>query len=166
MSSYIFQPLFLWIWLLCSSWIPLGFGCLESERSALLLLKDSINEGGGSYLPSWKGGDCCRWVGVKCNSKTGAVRELALNATRQAELGYWYSNLTLFASLKELQRLHLSSNWLVLEGILIIAYHPKDHKLLQLTSYLCFNLYENSKSPSQFYTKKKYGSTPNHYVMV
>lgn len=130
MSSYIIQPLFLWIWLLFPSGILLSFGCLQTERSILLLLKAAINDGGGSSLPSWREGDCCRWEGVNCSSKTGAVRELALNATRQAELGYWYFNLSIFASFKELQRLDLSSNWLALEGILIVAYHPKDCKLL------------------------------------
>ncbi|KAK6232944.1 hypothetical protein SCA6_003017 [Theobroma cacao] len=54
--------------------------CIESERQALLKFKhDLIDE--SNRLSSWVEGDhedCCKWVGVLCDNRTGLVNQLHL----------------------------------------------------------------------------------------
>ncbi|KAJ6958413.1 hypothetical protein NC653_040150 [Populus alba x Populus x berolinensis] len=91
-------------------WLPLG--CLEEERTALLQLKDALNYPNGTSLPSWIDGDahCCSWESIVCNSSTGRVTILALDSTRNWELGDWYLNDSLFLPFQELNVLSLSAN--------------------------------------------------------
>ncbi|EOY10968.1 Disease resistance family protein / LRR family protein, putative [Theobroma cacao] len=54
--------------------------CIESERQALLKFKHDLIDHSNS-LSSWVEGDqedCCRWVGVLCDNRTGHVYELQL----------------------------------------------------------------------------------------
>ncbi|KAM0916382.1 hypothetical protein ACQ4PT_010222 [Festuca glaucescens] len=53
--------------------------CLPRERDALLAFKRGITEDLAGRLASWRrGGDCCRWRGVRCSNRTGHVLEIRL----------------------------------------------------------------------------------------
>ncbi|XVF03765.1 hypothetical protein REPUB_Repub05bG0021300 [Reevesia pubescens] len=57
--------------------------CKESERQALLEFKQSlkpiIQPDDYSILSSWYTEDCCEWMGVECNFRTGYVEKLDLS---------------------------------------------------------------------------------------
>ncbi|KAL4378143.1 hypothetical protein GQ457_02G033930 [Hibiscus cannabinus] len=54
--------------------------CIESEREALLKLKNDLIDP-SNRLSSWvEGGDCCKWVGVACHNLTAHVHQLHLAA--------------------------------------------------------------------------------------
>ncbi|XP_076930756.1 receptor-like protein EIX1 [Bidens hawaiensis] len=63
--------------------------CIESERIALLLLKNEFVDDHG-LLSSWSSNrssqDCCSWRGVGCSNRTGNVIALDLH-------GYWSDDL-------------------------------------------------------------------------
>ncbi|KAK8981329.1 hypothetical protein V6N11_060002 [Hibiscus sabdariffa] len=94
--------------------------CLDSERSALLQLKERfiLKRSASSYtsaypkVDSWKldgpaGGDCCSWDGVECNGNTGRVIGLDLSSSfLYGSIDY---NSSLFR-LHHLRRLNLSDN--------------------------------------------------------
>ncbi|XP_031251066.1 receptor-like protein EIX2 [Pistacia vera] len=85
--------------------------CIESERQALLKLKQDFGDE-SNMLASWSGdGKCCSWASVICGNLTGHVLELHLEG-----------NLTRFlrgkispslADLKDLVHLDLSNNCFV-----------------------------------------------------
>ncbi|KDO58288.1 hypothetical protein CISIN_1g002600mg [Citrus sinensis] len=54
-------------------------GCVDSERQALLKLKQDLSDP-SNRLASWNigDGDCCAWDGVVCNNFTGHVLQLNL----------------------------------------------------------------------------------------
>ncbi|KAK8517861.1 hypothetical protein V6N12_016699 [Hibiscus sabdariffa] len=94
--------------------------CLDSERSALLQLKESFvldrsaSASTSAYpkFDSWKlegqvGGDCCSWDGVECDDKTGHV--VGLDLSSSFLYGSIHSNNTLF-QLHHLRKLNLSDN--------------------------------------------------------
>jgi hypothetical protein len=63
--------------------------CIQSERQALLKIKqdliDPLNR-----LASWAvDGNCCQWVGVVCNNITGHVQELHLQSVPPLLLEYF-----------------------------------------------------------------------------
>ncbi|CDP20683.1 unnamed protein product [Coffea canephora] len=81
--------LFLFITILVASQIPFGctrqvhssnFTCIESERQALLRLRDSLTDE-SNRLSSWIGEDCCSWDGISCHKTTGYVVTLDLRNT-------------------------------------------------------------------------------------
>ncbi|TYI74741.1 hypothetical protein E1A91_D07G224900v1, partial [Gossypium mustelinum] len=93
---------------------------LDSERSALLRLKDSFilnHSASGDTLAypkvsSWKlegqvGGDCCSWDGIECDDNTGHV--IGLDLSSSFLYGSINSNNSLF-QLHHLRRLNLSYN--------------------------------------------------------
>ncbi|KAJ1685155.1 hypothetical protein LUZ63_016545 [Rhynchospora breviuscula] len=51
--------------------------CLQHEREALLKFKADVNDS-SNRLVSWRGNECCKWAGVRCNNKTGHVIMLDL----------------------------------------------------------------------------------------
>ncbi|GLT33366.1 hypothetical protein SLA2020_079620 [Shorea laevis] len=112
-----------------------GFRCIERERQALLMFKQSLIDE-QDVLSTWGSGerrnDCCSWTGVKCSNGTGHVFWLDLHdkslsgtlSTSLFELQYLtYLNLggnyiassqipESISSLKRLKYLVLSSNML------------------------------------------------------
>ncbi|GLU04947.1 hypothetical protein SLE2022_220740 [Rubroshorea leprosula] len=89
-------------------------GCKESERQALLKLKQDMVDP-ADRLASWVADDedCCRWKGVVCDNMTGHVLELNLNdgddELFEAPLGGKISPSLLH--LKHLHYLDLSNNY-------------------------------------------------------
>ncbi|XP_022759853.1 receptor like protein 30-like [Durio zibethinus] len=94
--------------------------CLDSERSALLQLKESfiLNWSASSYplaypkVGSWKlegqvAGDCCSWNGVECDDNTGHI--IGLDLSSSFLYGSIDSNSSLF-HLHHLRRLNLAGN--------------------------------------------------------
>ncbi|KAL3570665.1 hypothetical protein D5086_027914, partial [Populus alba] len=59
------------------------FRCMERERQALLSFKQELEYPSG-LLSSWRSddeekSDCCKWVGVGCNNRTGRITMLDLH---------------------------------------------------------------------------------------
>lgn len=88
MSETSLPPIFTII--LVSIYVEITFGfhagkvdanikCIESERRALLMIKQSLVDQDG-YLSSWGNKedrkDCCKWRGVRCSNQTGHVVRL------------------------------------------------------------------------------------------
>ncbi|CAM0948007.1 unnamed protein product [Alopecurus aequalis] len=85
--------------------------CVPRERDALLAFKRGIESDPAGRLASWwRGGDCCRWRGVRCSNRTGHVLELQLGTDDQSYLSGQISP-SLF-SLEHLEHLDLSNNGL------------------------------------------------------
>ncbi|KAL8157588.1 uncharacterized protein LOC141674580 [Apium graveolens] len=79
--------------------------CIDSEKQALLLLKESLVDD-LNYLSSWTGDDCCAWHGIGCNNRTGHVIQLDLrNSSLKGD--HIYPSLL---DLKYLTYLDLSNN--------------------------------------------------------
>lgn len=55
----------------------LNVKCIDTEREALLELKNGLSDPSGR-LSSWEGNDCCKWNEVICNSQTGHITKLNL----------------------------------------------------------------------------------------
>ncbi|KAI9378600.1 hypothetical protein POPTR_018G118035v4 [Populus trichocarpa] len=113
------------VMMMINAMLPLE-GCLEEERIALLQIKTSMVDPNhmGSPLLSW-GEDalCCNWAGVTCDSITGRVIVIFLHNARgwfidpskgvwdrNASMGDWYLNATMFLPFQELNTLGLSNN--------------------------------------------------------
>ncbi|KAL5549233.1 hypothetical protein UlMin_004464 [Ulmus minor] len=54
--------------------------CLESAKEALLDFKTGLDDP-ENQLFSWKGNNCCRWVGIRCDNTTGAVSAINLHCS-------------------------------------------------------------------------------------
>ena len=62
--------------------------CIQSERQALLKIKQDLIDP-SNRLASWAvDGNCCQWVGVVCNNITGHVQELHLQSVEPPLLEY------------------------------------------------------------------------------
>ncbi|CAL5046380.1 unnamed protein product [Urochloa decumbens] len=86
-------------------------GCIAKEREALLSIKAGITDDTYGLLSSWKGQDCCSWMGVSCSNRTGHVVELDLHG------GYLEGEISSSLKvLKYLQHLDLSDNYELLVG--------------------------------------------------
>ncbi|KAK4487061.1 hypothetical protein RD792_006376 [Penstemon davidsonii] len=81
MSSAIllFFILFIEFFAICCSVkaVNTTFGCTAGERKALLRFRESFSDP-YSTLSSWKGEDCCTWLGIRCDKFTGHVISLDL----------------------------------------------------------------------------------------
>ena len=64
--------------------------CIKSEREALVRFKEGVIDFPGK-LSSWVGGDCCKWKGVECDSKSGHVTNLSISnpAGRHRHFDYY-----------------------------------------------------------------------------
>ncbi|XP_058216482.1 receptor-like protein Cf-9 homolog [Rhododendron vialii] len=96
--------------------------CTQEQNSALLQLKGSFsldksaslycNINGSTSFPkmeSWKkGSDCCSWVGVDCDNKTGKVIGLDLSCSWLK--GTIRPNSSIFLSFSHLRNLNLAHN--------------------------------------------------------
>ncbi|KAK4486923.1 hypothetical protein RD792_006233 [Penstemon davidsonii] len=105
------------------------FGCIAGEREVLLKFRESLLDPFPT-LSSWKGEDCCTWLGIRCDKFTGHVISLdlgykslhgkmldssllELKHLTYLDLSYFnfqYNSFPLFiGSMKQLQYLNLSS---------------------------------------------------------
>ncbi|KAK8548495.1 hypothetical protein V6N12_061407 [Hibiscus sabdariffa] len=103
-----------WVWFLRIAamivLLVLADACFEHERNALLQLKPFFNH--YNELADWdevKDSDCCKWVGIECNTTTRRLIGLSLNSTRYGDEG-WYLNASLFLPFVELKSLYLPGN--------------------------------------------------------
>ncbi|XP_021595152.1 receptor-like protein EIX1 [Manihot esculenta] len=80
--------------------------CHAADREALLDFKMGLN---GSFLSSWQGTDCCRWMGIHCDNATGAVISLRISDPTGRHPSDWKIRPSL-AELKSLKYLGLSLN--------------------------------------------------------
>ncbi|KAF3793543.1 Receptor-like protein 12 [Nymphaea thermarum] len=82
--------------------------CLNSQASILLRIKEDLHLSNGR-LSSWGGheSDCCSWEGVECDSHTGYIIGLELDATIDNDIAGSRIPPALF-DLHLLQHLHLS----------------------------------------------------------
>ncbi|XP_057753384.1 receptor-like protein EIX1 isoform X6 [Arachis stenosperma] len=59
--------------------------CIESERQALLALKQGFHLNNNAWLSSWGHGDnqkeCCNWEHIQCSNETGHVLKLDLHVS-------------------------------------------------------------------------------------
>ncbi|KAH7690679.1 Leucine-rich repeat protein [Dioscorea alata] len=94
-------------------------GCKETERKALLDLKEGLKDP-GRRLSSWIGQDCCIWRGVQCDNQTGHVVQLDLGNKRPLHDMFHYGPRSeplegeispALLGLKHLQYLDLSMNF-------------------------------------------------------
>ncbi|XP_027343849.1 receptor-like protein 56 [Abrus precatorius] len=94
-------------------------GCLEEEKDALLKFKGAYSN--DSYLGSWVNeakSNCCAWDGVTCDSSSGHVVALSLEAVHRNGDPGWQKRCTnstrlswsLFLSFKELRSLDLTND--------------------------------------------------------
>ncbi|KAL4378564.1 hypothetical protein GQ457_02G033910 [Hibiscus cannabinus] len=84
--------------------------CIESEREALLKLKNDLIDP-SNKLSSWvEGGNCCKWNGVVCHNLTGHVDQLHLAAEPYEWLKLGGTINPSLLQLKHLTSLNLSYN--------------------------------------------------------
>ncbi|KAF3437339.1 hypothetical protein FNV43_RR20092 [Rhamnella rubrinervis] len=92
--------------------------CLESNREALLTFRNGLNDP-QNRLSSWKGSNCCRWLGIRCENSTRAVIEVDLHnphpqgSDSSSRYGFWNLSGEIRPSLtklKSLRHLDLSFN--------------------------------------------------------
>ncbi|CAI9275477.1 unnamed protein product [Lactuca saligna] len=54
--------------------------CLDKETDAPLHFKSSLQDPSSClYTCKAEEDDCCKWIGIMCNNKTGHVRELDMS---------------------------------------------------------------------------------------
>ncbi|XP_048334671.2 receptor-like protein EIX2 [Ziziphus jujuba] len=85
--------------------------CIEEERRALLKFKEELHEDGHSLLSSWGSEEdkkeCCNWLGIGCDNKTGHVVMLDLSpSTFGAKRFQWSLRGNITSSLVELRYLN------------------------------------------------------------
>ncbi|KAG8366780.1 hypothetical protein BUALT_Bualt16G0003300 [Buddleja alternifolia] len=73
----VFLVLLFHVFHFSSSLENLTLSCKENEKRALFKFKENITNPSGK-LSSWNEGDCCKWSGVSCSTKTGHVIKLNL----------------------------------------------------------------------------------------
>ena len=66
--------------------------CKEIERQALLRIKEDLHELKSGVLSSWGEEEgkkeCCEWIGIQCNNKSGHVISLDLSSSTFGKHGY------------------------------------------------------------------------------
>lgn len=64
------------------NWVvaEMKFQCIDSEQEALLMFKEGFTNP-SNHFSSWVADeDCCKWIGVGCNNRTGHVITLDLHS--------------------------------------------------------------------------------------
>nr|GEV22748.1 LRR receptor-like serine/threonine-protein kinase GSO1 [Tanacetum cinerariifolium] len=89
--------------------------CIERERKSLLIFKERLTHISGC-MSSWTGLECCEWVGVQCDRRSGHVIKLDLPGPFFMDENYNYGNVIRgevspeLLNLKHLRYLDLSMN--------------------------------------------------------
>ncbi|XP_061357900.1 receptor-like protein EIX1 isoform X2 [Gastrolobium bilobum] len=83
--------------------------CVETERQALLKLKDGFIHG-TDFLSSWQGEDCCTWEGISCDNLTGHVTILDFQFLSDYSAGLGGKLDSSICELQHLTSTDLSSN--------------------------------------------------------
>ncbi|PHT65032.1 hypothetical protein T459_29457 [Capsicum annuum] len=84
--------------------------CIETEKKALLKLKENLTDSSGR-LSSWIDQEnCCQWLGVICDNKTGSVVKLDLRNQLSRNNGLGGEINPSLLELKKLRYLDLSMN--------------------------------------------------------
>ncbi|GJW43006.1 receptor-like protein EIX2 [Tanacetum coccineum] len=89
--------------------------CIERERKSLLIFKERLTHISGR-LSTWTGLECCEWVGVQCDRRSGHVIKLDLPGPFFMDESYNYGNVIRgevspeLLNLKHLRYLDLSMN--------------------------------------------------------
>ncbi|GMN69645.1 hypothetical protein TIFTF001_038692 [Ficus carica] len=84
--------------------------CKESERHALLKIKENLRGHGDGFLTSWgneeEKRECCEWIGIRCDNKSGHVIRLDLSPSTLGRGLFDPFEGNLSYSLVDLQYLH------------------------------------------------------------
>ncbi|GMN68190.1 hypothetical protein TIFTF001_037246 [Ficus carica] len=83
--------------------------CKEAERHALLEIKENLHVRDVGFLSSWGNGDerreCCEWIGIRCDNKSGHVIRLDLSPSTLGRDQDLFLEGNLSSSLVDLQYL-------------------------------------------------------------
>ncbi|GMN25194.1 hypothetical protein TIFTF001_043867 [Ficus carica] len=83
--------------------------CKEAERHALLEIKENLHGRDVGFLSSWGIGDerreCCEWIGIRCDNKSGHVIRLDLSPSTHDGRGFYDLEGNLSSSLVDLHYL-------------------------------------------------------------
>uniref|UniRef100_A0A2N9J8H1 Leucine-rich repeat-containing N-terminal plant-type domain-containing protein n=1 Tax=Fagus sylvatica TaxID=28930 RepID=A0A2N9J8H1_FAGSY len=121
--------------------------CIQSERQALLKIKQDLIDP-SNRLASWAvDGNCCQWVGVVCNNVTGHVQELHLQSVPPPLLEYFSIQAQYEAEIQAYARSMFGDLCLSHCNISFIPTTPSVNSSSLTTLDLSFNNFGNTLIP-------------------